>query len=63
MTNSFVPVFARRPGPDWFEKFPFPPLSLMEIKRLQEDTGFSPKFNTQSAIQHYVDWLKAGNTK
>jgi UDP-glucose 4-epimerase len=43
--------------------FPFPPLPLMETKRLQEDTAFSPKFDTQSAIRHYVDWLKAGNPK
>jgi UDP-glucose 4-epimerase len=43
--------------------FPFPPLPLMETKRLQQDTGFTPKFNTESAIRHYVDWLKAGNPK
>ncbi len=43
--------------------FPFPPMPLMETKRLREDTGFSPKFDTQSAIQDYVDWLKAGNPK
>ena len=43
--------------------FPFPPLPMAETKRLQEDTGFSPRFDTQSAIQHYVDWLKAGNPK
>jgi UDP-glucose 4-epimerase len=43
--------------------FPFPPMPLMEIKRLQEDTGFSPKYDTQSAIRHYVDWLRAGNAK
>ena len=43
--------------------FPFPPFPVMETKRLQEDTGFSPKFDAQSGIQHYVDWLKAGNPK
>jgi UDP-glucose 4-epimerase len=43
--------------------FPFPPLPLMETKRLQQDTGFAPKFDIRSAIQHYVDWLKAGNPK
>ncbi len=43
--------------------FPFPPMPLMETKRLQEDTGFAPKFDTRSAIQDYVDWLKAGNPK
>jgi nucleoside-diphosphate-sugar epimerase len=44
-------------------RFPFPPLPLLETKRLQADTGFSPQFDTQSAIRHYVDWLKAGNPK
>jgi len=43
--------------------FPFPRMPLMETKRLQEDTGFTPKFDTQSAIRDYVDWLKAGNPK
>jgi UDP-glucose 4-epimerase len=43
--------------------FPFPPLPKLETKRLQEDTGFKPKFNTPSAIQHYADWLRAGNAK
>ena len=43
--------------------FPFPPLPLPDTKRLQADTGFSPKFDTTSAVQHYVDWLKAGNPK
>src|SRR5436853_5246950 len=44
-------------------RFPFPPLPLPDTNRLQADTGFSPKFDTQSAIQHYADWLKAGNPK
>ncbi len=36
---------------------------MMEIKRLREDTGFTPNFDTESAIKDYVDWLKAGNPK
>ncbi len=43
--------------------FPFPPMPLMETKRLQEDTGFSPKYDIRSGIQDYVDWLRAGNPK
>jgi UDP-glucose 4-epimerase len=43
--------------------FPFPPMPLMETKRLQADTGFVPKFDTQSAIRDYIVWLKAGNSK
>ena len=43
--------------------FPFPPMPLMETKRLEEDTRFSPKFDIRSAIEDYVHWLKAGNPK
>ncbi len=42
---------------------PYPPSPVMETKRLQQDTGFIPKFDTNSAIQHYVEWLRAGNPK
>lgn len=42
---------------------PFPSLPVMETKRLRADTGFSPAFDTRSAIQNYVEWLKAGNSK
>jgi UDP-glucose 4-epimerase len=38
-------------------------IPFLETKRLQEDTGFSPKFDIQSAVEDYVDWLKAGNPK
>ncbi len=44
-------------------RFPFPPLPIAETKRLQADTGFTPKFDTQFAIEHYADWLRAGNPK
>jgi UDP-glucose 4-epimerase len=44
-------------------RFPFPPLPTMDVKRLHADTDFTPKYDTQSAIQDYVDWLKAGNPK
>ncbi len=38
-------------------------LPVMETERLQADTGFTPSFDTRSAIQHYVEWLKAGNPR
>src|SRR5436853_5679703 len=38
-------------------RFPFPPLPLMETKRLEADTGFSSKFDTRSGVQDYVAWL------
>ncbi len=38
-------------------------LPVMETRRLREDTGFYPKFDTYTAIQDYVEWLKAGNPK
>ena len=44
-------------------RFPFPPLPLMETKRLEADTGFSPKFDTRLGVQDYVAWLKAGNPR
>ncbi|HYY92196.1 MAG TPA: NAD(P)-dependent oxidoreductase [Candidatus Dormibacteraeota bacterium] len=44
-------------------RFPFPPIPTMDVKRLRDDTGFAPKFDTESGIQDYVDWLKAGNPK
>src|SRR3989442_10007242 len=44
-------------------RFPFPPLPLMETKRLEADTGFSPEFDTRSGVQDYVAWLKAGNPR
>src|SRR2546426_4533107 len=58
--NGVVPNFRVDLPPG---HFPFPPLPLPDTKRLQADTGFSPKFDTASAVQHYVDWLKAGNPK
>jgi UDP-glucose 4-epimerase len=38
-------------------------LPFMENKRLKEDTGFTPEFDVHSAIQDYVNWLKAGNPR
>lgn len=55
-----VPNFTANLPPG---RFPFPPLPVMETKRLHEDTGFTPKYNARSAVQDYVDWLKAGNPK
>jgi len=40
---------------------PFPSLPLLDTKRLVADTGFTRRFDTQSAVQDYVDWLRAGN--
>ncbi|HEV2120913.1 MAG TPA: NAD(P)-dependent oxidoreductase [Candidatus Bathyarchaeia archaeon] len=59
-TKKAVPGFDATLPPG---KFPFPAILIMNTKRLQADTGFTPKFDTQSAIQDYVDWLKAGNPK
>lgn len=44
-------------------RFPFPPLPTMSTKRLQEETGFIPKYNTLLGMQEYVAWLRAGNPK
>lgn len=58
--KSVVPNFKADLPPG---HFPFPPMPLMDTKRLREDTGFIPKFDTRAAIQDYVGWLKAGNSK
>src|SRR5207245_10158036 len=42
-------------------RFPFPPLPLMETKRLQAATGFSPTFTTRSCVHDYAAWLKTDN--
>src|SRR6267143_1744874 len=60
VVQRVVPTFTVNLPPG---RFQFPPLPLLETKRLQADTGLSPSFDTQSAIRHYVDWLKAGNPK
>lgn len=44
-------------------KFPFPPLPAIDTTRLRTDTGFTPQYDIQTAIQDYVDWLRAGNPK
>ena len=44
-------------------KFPFPTIPVMNTKRLQADIGFTPKYDTQTAIQDYVSWLREGNPK
>ena len=44
-------------------KSPFPPLPLMDVARLREDTGFSPEFTLDLAVEDYVRWLKSGNPK
>ena len=41
----------------------FPAIPVMETERLRADTSFSPTFDIRSAIQNYVEWLKAGNPK
>ncbi len=55
-----VPGFAADLPPG---RSPGPPLPAMETGRLRADTGFSPAFDTGSAIRDYVEWLKAGNSK
>lgn len=58
--KSVVPNFKAELPPG---RFPFPPMPLMDTKRLREDTGFTPKFDTRSAIQDYIGWLETGNPK
>jgi len=39
------------------------PIPILDTKRLKTDIGFSPTFDTRSAVRHYVQWLRAGNAK
>ncbi len=58
--RNVVPGFDVQLAPG---RTPFPPLPLIDTKRLQADTGFTPKWDIPSAVRDYVDWLKAGNSK
>ena len=57
--KSVIPSFKTDLPPG---RSPFS-LPMAETKRLQADTGFKPKYDTRSAVQDYVGWLKAGNPK
>lgn len=37
--------------------------SWLDISRLQEDTGYKPQYDTESAVAEYLDWLRAGNER
>ncbi len=38
-------------------------LWYFDISRLQEDTGFEPKYDIEAGIADYINWLKAGNSQ
>lgn len=33
----------------------------LDISRIQEDTGYEPQYDIESAVSDYVSWLQAGN--
>lgn len=35
----------------------------LDITRLQQDTGYAPRFDLAAAAADYVDWLRAGNAR
>jgi UDP-glucose 4-epimerase len=37
--------------------------SYLDITRVQQDTGYRPAYDTESAVADYVDWLRAGNER
>jgi len=39
------------------------PTNWLDITRIQKDTGYQPKYDTESAASDYLKWLKAGNTR
>ncbi|MFI6857964.1 NAD-dependent epimerase/dehydratase family protein [Streptomyces sp. NPDC050416] len=39
------------------------PVSWLDIRRLREDTGFEPQYDTAAAAADYIAWLRAGNKR
>ena len=35
----------------------------LDARRLRQDTGFRPAYDTERAVAEYVDWLRAGNER
>ena len=35
----------------------------LDITQLQEDTGYRPRYDTDTAIADYIDWLRAGHDR
>jgi UDP-glucose 4-epimerase len=40
-----------------------PPMPVADTERLRRDTGFAPRFDIESAVRAYVEWLRAGNSR
>lgn len=38
-------------------------VNWFDISRLQEDTGFAPRFDTEAAAADYIAWLRAGHER
>ena len=38
-------------------------LWYFDIAKLQEDTGYTPRFTIEAGVADYIDWLRAGNTR
>ena len=37
------------------------PHLVLDISRLQEDTGYQAEYDTERAVGDYIGWLRAGN--
>ena len=37
--------------------------SYLDIARIQQDTGYRPKYDSEHAVTHYIAWLRAGNER
>jgi UDP-glucose 4-epimerase len=42
---------------------PASPSSFLDISRLRDDTGFSPRYGLERGISDYIGWLRAGHEK
>jgi len=48
------------PGPLTSTKTPMDISACVDISRLREELGFSPAFDPERAVEHYVDWTRSG---
>ena len=38
-------------------------LWYFDIAKLQEDTGYTPRFTIEAGVADYIGWLRAGNSR
>ncbi|MFB9452723.1 NAD-dependent epimerase/dehydratase family protein [Streptomyces antimycoticus] len=63
-TNAQLAEAIKKAAPDAQVGLPTggdtPPM-VLDISRLQEDTGYQAEYDTERAADDYIAWLRAGN--